>query len=89
MEEEFYDLSSFAVPDAEMEGKSLLETVKMVKPNIIIGNSTKNYFKQSFNHQFILAGLSACGGLFSEDVLQAMNESESPPIIFPLSNIWQ
>ena len=37
MEEEFYDLSSFAVSEAEMEGKSLLETVKMVKPNIIIG----------------------------------------------------
>ena len=37
MEEEFYDLSSFAVSDADMEGKSLLETVKMVKPNIIIG----------------------------------------------------
>ena len=37
MEEEFYDLSSFAVADAAMEGKSLLETVKMVKPNIIIG----------------------------------------------------
>merc|ERR1719208_550235 len=67
MEEEFYDLSSFAVPDAEMEGKSLLETVKMVKPNIIIG-------------------LSACGGLFTEEVLKAMNESETPPIIFPLSN---
>ena len=38
MEEEFYDLSSFAVSDADMEGKSLLETVKMVKPNIIIGS---------------------------------------------------
>ena len=37
MEEEFYDLSSFAVSDASMEGKSLLETVKTVKPNIIIG----------------------------------------------------
>ena len=67
MEEEFYDLSSFAVDDAELEGKSLLETVKLVKPNIIIG-------------------LSACGGLFSEEVLQAMNESDTPPIIFPLSN---
>merc|ERR1719228_1816338 len=67
MEEEFYDLSSFAVPDAELEGKSLLETVKLVKPNIIIG-------------------LSACGGLFTEEVLKAMNESETPPIIFPLSN---
>jgi len=67
MEEEFYDLSSFAVADAAMEGKSLLETVKMVKPNIIIG-------------------LSACGGLFSEEVLAAMNSSDTPPIIFPLSN---
>ena len=84
MEEEFYDLSSFAVDDAGLEGKSkkieknlkknwknflkgLLETVKLVKPNIIIG-------------------LSACGGLFSEEVLQAMNESDTPPIIFPLSN---
>merc|ERR1719341_1169329 len=46
---------------------SLLETVKRVKPNILIG-------------------LSACGGLFSEEVLKAMNESETPPIIFPLSN---
>ena len=43
MEEEFYDLSSFAVPDAEMEGKSLLETVKMVKPNIIIGKQKPRY----------------------------------------------
>merc|ERR1719412_717720 len=67
MEEEFYDLSSFAVADAAMEGKSLLETVKMVKPNII-------------------NGLSACGGLFSEEVLAAMNSSDTPPIIFPLSN---
>merc|ERR1711892_1337993 len=67
MEDEFYDLSSFAVDDASMEGMSLLETVKQVKPTILIG-------------------LSACGGLFSEDVLKAMNENESPPIIFPLSN---
>ena len=37
MEEEFYDLSSFAVNDADMEGLSLLETVKKVKPNILIG----------------------------------------------------
>ena len=67
MEGEFYDLSSFAVSEADMEGMSLLETVKRVKPNILIG-------------------LSACGGLFSEEVLKAMNESETPPIIFPLSN---
>ena len=37
MEEEFYDLSSFAVDDAEMEGLSLLDTVRKVKPNILIG----------------------------------------------------
>ena len=37
MEDEFYDLSSFAVDDASMEGMSLLETVKTVKPNILIG----------------------------------------------------
>ena len=67
MEEEFYDLSSFAVADPDMEGLSLLETVRRVKPNILIG-------------------LSACGGLFSEDILKAMNENEDPPIIFPLSN---
>jgi len=67
MEEEFYDLSSFAVDDADMEGLSLLDTVRKVKPNILIG-------------------LSACGGLFTEDILKAMNENESPPIIFPLSN---
>merc|ERR1712045_869853 len=46
---------------------SLLDTVKKVKPNILIG-------------------LSACGGLFTEEVLKAMNENETPPIIFPLSN---
>jgi len=67
MEEDFYDLSSFAVADADMEGLSLLDTIKKVKPNILIG-------------------LSACGGLFSEEILKAMNESEAPPIIFPLSN---
>ena len=38
MEEQFYDLSSFAVDDPNMEGMSLLDTVKKVKPNIIIGN---------------------------------------------------
>merc|ERR1719427_2666230 len=67
MEDEFYDLSSFAVDDVSMEGMSLLDTVKKVQPNILIG-------------------LSACGGLFSEEVLKAMNENEAPPIIFPLSN---
>eukprot|EP00090_Calanus_glacialis_P004769 TRINITY_DN13578_c0_g1_i1.p1 TRINITY_DN13578_c0_g1~~TRINITY_DN13578_c0_g1_i1.p1 ORF type:complete len:638 (-),score=145.36 TRINITY_DN13578_c0_g1_i1:85-1998(-) len=67
MEEQFYDLSSFAVDDPAMEGMSLIDTIKKVKPNILIG-------------------LSACGGLFNEDVLKAMNENEAPPIIFPLSN---
>ena len=37
MEDEFYDLSSFAVEDTSMEGMSLLDTVKSVKPNILIG----------------------------------------------------
>jgi len=67
MEEQFYDLSSFAVDDPAMEGMSIIDTIKKVKPNIIIG-------------------LSACAGLFNEEVLKAMNESDSPPIIFPLSN---
>jgi len=67
MEEQFYDLSSFAVDDPGMEGMSLIDTIRQVKPNILIG-------------------LSACGGLFSEEVLKAMNENDAPPIIFPLSN---
>jgi len=67
MEEQFYDLSSFAVDDPAMEGMSLIDTINTVKPNILIG-------------------LSACGGLFNEEVLKAMNENETPPIIFPLSN---
>ena len=37
MEDEFYDLSSFAVEDHSMEGMSLLDTVNKVKPNILIG----------------------------------------------------
>ena len=67
MEEQFFDLSSFAAGDSAMEGISLLETVRRVKPNILIG-------------------LSACGGLFTEEVLAAMKEHEPQPIIFPLSN---
>ena len=31
MEEQFYDLSSFAVDDPDMEGMSLLDTVKKVE----------------------------------------------------------
>ena len=37
MEEQFYDLSSFAVDDPAMEGMSLIDTIKKVKPNILIG----------------------------------------------------
>lgn len=67
MEDQFHDLSSFAVDDSDMEGMTLLDTIKAVKPNILIG-------------------LSACGGLFTKEVLEAMNQSDTPPIIFPLSN---
>jgi len=66
-EDLFYDLSSFAVDDPAMEGMSLVDTIKHVKPNILIG-------------------LSGCGGLFTDEVLTAMNESDTPPVIFPLSN---
>ena len=34
----------------------------------------------------ILIGLSACGGLFTKEILQTMAEFNSQPIIFPLSN---
>jgi len=68
MEDLFPELSNFAVNDASLEGLSLVETIKMVKPTILIG-------------------LSGVGGLFTDDVLTAMNENcETPPIIFPLSN---
>jgi malate dehydrogenase (decarboxylating) len=51
-----------------MEGMGLLDVVKAVKPNILIG-------------------LSTCGGLFSDEVLTAMNEGQdSLPLIMPLSN---
>ena len=39
MEELFYDLSSFAAEETEMEGASLLEVVKKIKPTILIGLS--------------------------------------------------
>jgi len=67
MEDLFYDLSSFAVDDTSLEGMSLLDTINMVKPDILIG-------------------LSAVGGLFNKDVLTAMNQKDTPPTIFPLSN---
>ena len=42
MEDLFYDLGSFAVDDASMEGMSLQETIKAVKPNILIGKATSS-----------------------------------------------
>ena len=84
MEEQFYDLSSFAVDDPAMEGMSLIDSIKKVKPNILIGKLAYNCCKHVM-YKYV-TGLSACGGLFNEDVLKAMNENEAPPIIFPLSN---
>ncbi len=37
MEEFFHDLGSFAVDDINMDGMSLVDTIKTVKPNILIG----------------------------------------------------
>ena len=37
MEDLFYDLSSFAVDDPALEGMGLVDTIKLVKPNILIG----------------------------------------------------
>jgi len=67
MEENFFDLSSFAARDDGMEGMSLLETIRRVRPSILVG-------------------LSACSGLFSTEILEAMAEINEQPIIFPLSN---
>ena len=67
MEENFFDLSSFAARDEGMEGMSLLETIRHVRPSILVG-------------------LSACSGLFSTEILEAMAEINDQPIIFPLSN---
>ena len=67
MEENFFDLSSFAARDEGMEGMSLLETIRQVRPSILVG-------------------LSACSGLFSTEILEAMAEINEQPIIFPLSN---
>jgi len=39
MEDLFYDLSSFAEDDVSMEGMNLIDTIKHVKPNILIGLS--------------------------------------------------
>ena len=67
MEETFYDLSCFAAGDSSLEGLSLFDSVKKIKPTILIG-------------------LSGKGGIFTEDVLNAMTEYEKQPIIFALSN---
>ena len=37
MEELFMDLSNFAASDTSMEGMNLLDTVRKVKPSILIG----------------------------------------------------
>ncbi|XP_020574509.1 NAD-dependent malic enzyme 62 kDa isoform, mitochondrial isoform X2 [Phalaenopsis equestris] len=50
------------------EGSSLIEVVKKVKPDVLLG-------------------LSAVGGLFSKEVLEALKDSTSVrPAIFPMSN---
>nr|GMD65172.1 NAD-dependent malic enzyme 62 kDa isoform, mitochondrial [Ipomoea batatas] len=50
------------------EGASLVEVVRQVKPDVLLG-------------------LSAVGGLFSHEVLEALKESTSTrPAIFPMSN---
>ena len=67
MQKTFFRLSEFAAQDEDMEGLSLLETIKKVRPSILIG-------------------LSACGGLFTKEILQTMAEFNNQPIIFPLSN---
>jgi malate dehydrogenase (decarboxylating) len=54
--------------DSLKDGASLLEVVKAVKPDVLLG-------------------LSGVGGLFTQQVLEAMKESGCPrPAIFPLSN---
>ena len=67
MQKNFFKLSEFAARDEGMEGLSLHETIKKVRPSILVG-------------------LSACGGLFTKEILQTMAEFNSQPIIFPLSN---
>lgn len=68
MEDLFHDLTSFAADETHMEGMNITQTIKEVKPNILIG-------------------LSGVGGLFTDEVLTAMNDNcSTPPVIFPLSN---
>ena len=51
MEEQFYDLSSFAVDDPGMEGMSLIDTIRKVKPNILIGEICQN-ISNIIHHDF-------------------------------------
>jgi len=69
LEDTFFDLTSFARNEVEMEGADLLEVVKAVKPDVLVG-------------------LSATKGVFTYEVMSAMNENCTgvQPIIFPLSN---
>lgn len=67
MEKLFHDLYYLAADEEHMEGWNLLDVVREIKPDALIG-------------------LSAVGGLFSEDVLTALGEGSESPIIFPLSN---
>lgn len=51
----------------ETAGMPLLETIKKVKPTVVLG-------------------LTACTGLFNDDVLTSIAQGCERPIIFPLSN---
>ena len=37
MEDLFHDLTSFAADETSMEGMNIVDTIKAVKPNILIG----------------------------------------------------
>ena len=50
MEDLFYDLSSFAVDDPALEGMGLVDTIKLVKPNILIGE----FYNQHFSKLYVL-----------------------------------
>jgi hypothetical protein len=62
MEEFFYDLSSFAEDDVTMEGMSLVETIKRVKPTILIG---KMIDLMSLIGRFVVQSVSAMQGRLS------------------------
>ncbi|KAJ7564625.1 hypothetical protein O6H91_02G026700 [Diphasiastrum complanatum] len=62
------DIEESSVEGGLQEGSSLLEVVKSVKPDILLG-------------------LSGVGGIFSKEVLEAMQNSTCKrPAIFPMSN---